>query len=368
MITTIEMSKYNINSLGIKSITELSFDSSSSNNKAQDIEQFIFYKYKSIVQDITSFFNVHKNHKRIKKEYVSQTVKYKVSLSKNIKEINKTKIHQERYEDIIYSEIATIAYGAIKLFIRQKIDLIENENDKNELLKVSVKLKNLLLKKYYLDNSYNLSLQKLTSSKTYKFFRIKKIYKKLYINILSMFGLENFFEEENNKDLNRNITSDSLFIRPEIMYEWYVYDWIKNNKDEARKQIGYDFDDIFLREDENINKYFIKKDNITISERNAQPDIVLIKDTEKIILDVKWKKLGSMKRNKDDNIFNPLGLNVNDVLKLQRDKDAHNAKTAILVFLSLPKDIDGNSYELVYEKETKFEFKLVEIPMNLEYI
>lgn len=354
--------KYQINSLGITSVTELSFDTSKAQNKAQDIEQFVFYKYSSILKDILTFFNTHKSHKRIKKEYNSQTVKFKINLAKNIKEINKTKIHQEKYEDIIYSSIATIAYGAIKLFIRQKLDLIDDKKDKDNLLKLSVKLKNILLKKYNLDSSFNLSLSKLISSKTYKFFRGKQSYQKLYLDILSIFGLENFFEED-NKELNRNIKSDSLFIRPELMYEWYVYDWIKENKDEAFK-IGLEFDAIYLREDQNKKDYFIKKDGKEISQRSSEPDIVLIKDDKKIIIDAKWKKLKSIEKEDESK---PKGLNMNDVLKLQRDKDVYDAKKSFLAFLDLPNDINANEYQMEYNKNTElFNFSLIQIPMNLE--
>ncbi|RLA83348.1 MAG: hypothetical protein DRG78_04615 [Epsilonproteobacteria bacterium] len=354
--------EYQTSSLDIKSLIELSFKSLDNKNNAQDMEQFVFNKYKFIIQEIITFFNSHKSHKRIKSNYISQTIKYKINLSRNIKEIDKTKIHQEKYEDIIYSQIATVAYGAIKLFIRQKIDLVEDKKQRNELLQISIKLQNILLKKYKLDNSFNLSLAKLISSKIYKFFRKKQKYKILYTNILSLFGLEHFFDEENNQEIHRNITSESLFLRPELMYEWYVYDWILQNKDKAKEKFGIYPDEVYLRTENNKEKFYIKQGSVTISTRTSEPDIIIVNNDKKVIIDVKWKKLSSVEI-KAKQIDRPKSLNMNDVLKLQRDKDVHNATELFLVFLELTNKIDGNKYQIEYNDKKQFGFTLIQVPI-----
>ena len=111
---------YKINDLKISSFSEFAFDTSNGQKSTNNMEEFIFYKYKFIIQEILKFFNSHKSHKRVKHHYISQTIKHKINLLSNIKEIDKTKIHQERYEDVIYSLVATVAYGAIKLFYKTK--------------------------------------------------------------------------------------------------------------------------------------------------------------------------------------------------------------------------------------------------------
>ena len=138
--------RYKTKDKNISSILELAFNTKNNTKQAQNIEQFVFYKYKVIIQEIINFFNTHKSHKRVKNSYISQTLKHKINLTKNIQEINKTKIHQDKYDDILYSTIATICYGAIKFFIRDKIELIDEEQ-RDEILEEATKLKNILLKK-----------------------------------------------------------------------------------------------------------------------------------------------------------------------------------------------------------------------------
>lgn len=337
-------SEYKNDSLALSSFSELSFNTTNSKKSAQSIEQLVFYKYKSIIQEIIIFFNSHKSHKKVKTNYISQSIKYKIDLAKNIKEINKTKVHQEKSEDIIYSQIATVAYGTIKLFIRQKIDIIEDEKDRKKLLKLALKLQNILLKKYNIDRGYNLSLTKLISSKTYKYFRKKDKHKHLHINLLTLFGIENFYDEDSNKEINQNIQTDSLFLRPELMYEWFVYDYLIQNN-----ILGATKDNIFIQSHKD---YFLKIDN-TKKVLKSKPDII-IDSKKKIIIDAKWKKI-----KKDD--FSP-----SDILKLQRDFNVHNADEAYLIYLYL--DINQSSKEplhVEYNSKNKFTFNILQIGINL---
>jgi len=336
---------YKTSNLNIQSLLELSFNSHNSQNQAQNIEQFIFYKYKVVIQEIIGFFKLHKAHKRIKNNYVSQTIKYKINLAKNLKEIDKTKIHQDRLEDIIYSQVATIAYGAIKLFIQQKVELFEDINQKDEVLKLSLKLQSILLKKYNLDNSFNLSLFKLVSNKINKFFRKKQSHQLLYSHLLTLFGFEHFFDEESAKEINRNIESDSLFFRPEIMYEWFVYDYlIKQNQFGATKENA----SIQSKKD-----YYLKIDK-KLKVLESKPDII-IESEKKIIIDVKWKQINSD------------SFSSNDILKLQRDYEVHkenDTDEAYIIYLSLDKEYT-NQIKILYAKDEIFKFKVLEIGMNL---
>lgn len=343
---------YEIKDLEITSLTEFAFDSLNAEKSTNNIEEFIFYKYKFIIQEILDFFNSHKSHKRVKHNYISQTIKHKINLLSNIKEINKTKIHQERYEDIIYSHIATIAYGAIKLFIRQKIDLVAKIN-RDELLQLSIKLQNLLLKKYNLDKSYNLSLPKLIATTTYKYFKKKQINRVLYNNILSLFGLEHFFDDNSDKDINRNIKSDSLFLRPELMYEWYVYDILKQYAEESNKAILFDK----LGKETKTN-YELKTKNKCIS-KGSEPDYILIDNINniKIIIDAKWK---------DIDINTPSKISQSDYLKLKLDSSLlEDEEYKTISCLIYSKIITGND-KICMNIDKEFNFTILQVDMNFD--
>lgn len=343
---------YKIKDLEIPSLTEFAFDSSNAQKSTTEIEEFIFYKYKFIIQEILKFFNSHKSHKRVKHNYISQTIKHKINLLSNIKEIDKTKIHQERYEDIIYSQIATVAYGAVKLFIRQKIDLVAKDN-REELLQLTIKLQNLLLKKYNLDKSYNLSLSKLIGTKTYKFFKKKQINQILYSNILSLFGLEHFFDDKGDKDINRNIKSDSLFLRPELMYEWYVYDILSKYAKGSGKTILFD-----KIEKGTTSSYELKTSKRIIS-KESKPDYVLIDDRNniKIVIDAKWKNadINSSKKFKPD-----------DYLKLKLDASLlEDAKYKTISCLVYPHIITGND-RISMNIDKEFNFTILQVDMDFD--
>jgi hypothetical protein len=104
-----------------KSLLQLAFKSNNSQeNSHRLLEEFQSHKYKAILQEIESFFKRHKNSKRIRVDYISQSVKYKLNLKLNIKELDKTKIHQTQSKDVVFSMLATIAYSALKLLVSQK--------------------------------------------------------------------------------------------------------------------------------------------------------------------------------------------------------------------------------------------------------
>jgi hypothetical protein len=356
----------------LPSFYEIAFNSQNKESKAQDIEEFAFTKYKYFLQEIKKFFYTHKTHKRVKTTYISQSVKYKLNLLANIKEPNKSKIHQEHYQDVIYSNIATIVYGAIKLFLQQKIEIVDKDR---KLKKEANNLKNILLKKYKVDKSFSLSVYKLINSKTYKHFKKQKEYLALYGNVLALFGIENFFEEDDGKELNSNIKRDALFIKPDLMYEWYVYDWIIRKYCRTKKIFNIDFSiekdkkQIYIKSEHNTKNYSIidVDKNKGISTRFSEPDIVIIGDGKKVIIDAKWKILEDL-HSDDKESVNPKGLSMSDVLKLQRDMQVHReneADEAFLVFAGLPKKIDGREYGVSYFRKIDFRFKLVEIPIYL---
>ncbi|QCI27604.2 hypothetical protein [Caminibacter pacificus] len=291
-----------------------------------EIEEFVFYKFLSILNEIEKFFKYYKSLKKEKIPYISQSVKYQIDLIKNIKEINKTKIHQIKTKYKKFSEIANITYASLKLFKRFKISLINDEKYKNQLLKKTKKLQNFLLRKFRADDGYKLTLKNLTSNKTYKIFNKKENTKSLYFNILSLFGMENFLEEE-NKNINYNLYSDSLFIRPEKLYEFIIYDYFKH-------KFKYS-----LVEKEPIKKYKLKNKN-KIVEKKSKPDVVITLNKSMLIIDAKWKIIDSLEY-----------INFDDIAKLQRDCEVRMKNKKIYPILVYPK---------LYNKLDKIEMKISE--------
>lgn len=338
--------KYEPNSLNLKSSFELSFDSNTNNYSAQDIEQFIFYKYQSLLIDILRFFDTHKAHKRIKKEYISQTIKYNLNLTKNIKEPNKTKIHQDKIDEIIFSQIATITFGVISLFNRTKLNLVQEKELQNDLYKLTTKIKNILQKKYQIEKGFDLTINKLLSSKILKCFRKKKESLNLYINLLSIFGVENFYDESENKQINRTINSESLFIRPEKLYEWFVYDKLKEKYFSESYEI---YKDGFY--DSTTIMYILDEKKV-----KSNPDLILKHNDKLFVIDVKWKNIG-------DNIPD-----IYDILKLKRDTEVRLSQSKnIYSILIYPNVTERLILEyLVENKESTFNLytRRIEISMD----
>ena len=118
------------------SLLSLAFEENNQdeNNSHNPIEEFEYYKYKSILESIEVFFKRHKNYKKVQVDYKAQDIKYKLNLSKNIKELDKTKIHQTQSIEMMYSQIATITQGALKLFAKRRINIIKDEEYKRLLI------------------------------------------------------------------------------------------------------------------------------------------------------------------------------------------------------------------------------------------
>ena len=355
----------------IKGIKEVSFDTFD-DKKADSLEKFHYFKYLYVIKGIENFFRQHKSYTREKKDYRSQTIKHRLNLQKNIRELDKTKIHQEKIEDVVYSRMATVAYGAIKLFARRKINfLFQSEVSKvlgDELHAKTSSLQYFLQKKFRVDNGNTTTLSKLVSLRTQKSFSKREVHKELYYNILSLFGVENFFENSENRDVNR-IESESLFFDPALMYEWYVYDWLKQDYCRIKSLFGVEPDDIYLRMKENEKLYFLKdKHGQKMSERSSIPDIVIAFDSSKkyIVVDAKWKILekiysteidgaGGEKKKKEKT------LNMSDVLKLERDYRVYGASNAFLVFQQLPENLKNTEIVVHYSDDDSFSFGLVEV-------
>jgi hypothetical protein len=259
-------------------------------NSHLPLEEFEFYKYKSILENIDKFFKKHKNYKRIRVDYSSQSVKYKLNVQKNIKELDKTRLHQTRSIDMMYSLISTITYYALKLFMTNKLNDFDDEK-KKILLSQCKNINSFIVKKYNLDRGYKLSLSKLNSFKIEKVFKSTNETKNLLIRIKSLFGSEQMYDDTYISVHNRyDLNTTSFFIDPILFYEWYVYDILKRYADENGKIIL--FDKCKKRENKTTTKYELISNKKPIAE-DSKPDFILVDEKEKIkiIIDAKWKNI-----------------------------------------------------------------------------
>lgn len=340
------------------SILSLAFEvnNKDENNSHNPIEEFEYYKYKSIIESIVEFFKRHKNYKKIQIDYKLQDIKYKLNLSKNIKELDKTKIHQIQSLDVMYSQIATITHGALKLFVKRRIDIIKDEKYKKYLIQETKKVISFIVKKYHIDKNYKFSLLKLNNSKTTKVYSKKSDTKLLLADIKSLFGFEQMYEDKNLYVNNRyDLTTTSFFIDPILFYEWYVYDILKDFANNNNYKILFDKgeDNKTAIKYELISQKF-KKD----TARSSNPDYILIDEENKIkiVLDAKWKnieKLGDIKSS--------------DFLKLKHDVSLIENYYKTIPYLIYPCYLsDDDKVSIVKNNNQSFNFGILQIDMNFD--
>ncbi|MCT7620036.1 hypothetical protein [Aliarcobacter butzleri] len=341
------------------SLLSLAFEENNNQDKTNShnpIEEFEYYKYKSVLKSIEEFFKRHKNYKKVQVDYKSQDIKYKLNLSKNIKELDKTKIHQTQSIEMMYSQIATITHGALKLFAKRRIDIIKDEQYKKLLVQETKKVISFIAKKYPIDKNYKFSLSKLNNSKTTKAYSKKSDIKILLVDIKSLFGFEQMYEDNNLYVNNRyDLTTTSFFIDPILFYEWYVYDILKDFASTNNYKILFDKDE--------DNKTTIKYELVSQKfekdkDRSSNPDYILINEEKKIkiVLDAKWKnieKLGDIKSS--------------DFLKLKHDASLLENSYKTIPYLIYPNYLsDEDKISISKDDNQAFNFGILQIHMNFD--
>ena len=338
------------------SLLSLAFEENNDdkNNSHNPIEEFEYYKYKSILESIEVFFKRHKNYKKVQVDYKSQDIKYKLNLLKNIKELDKTKIHQTQSIEMMYSQIATITHGALKLFAKRRIDIIKDVQYKKQLIQETKKVISFIAKKYPIDKNYKFSLSKLNNSKTTKVYSKKSDTKLLLVDIKSLFGFEQMYEDNNLYVNNRyDLTTTSFFIDPILFYEWYVYDILKDFASTNNYKILFDKD----KENKTIIEYdLISKMFEKDTARSSNPDYILIDEEKKIkiVLDAKWKnieKLGDIKSS--------------DFLKLKHDASLFENSYKTIPYLIYPNYLSNeDKISISKDDDQAFNFGILQIDMN----
>jgi len=329
-----------------KSLLQLAFDSNNAPDRSHNfLEVFQSHKYMAILKDIENFFKRHKNSKRIKVDYVSQSIKHTLNLKQNIKELDKTKIHQIQSKDVVFSMLATVTYNALKLFITQKYSATNGD----KLFKEVKKFQAILLKKYNIERGYKLSLSALQGIKLTKLFSKAEENKQLLVDIKSLFGFEQMYKDsEISIEYRQDLMTTSLFINPSNFYEWYVYDILKKYAESSGKTIQFD------KKEGTATEYLLNAE-----KKSSNPDYILTDETNKVkvVIDAKWKNV------------NEFGdIKPSDYLKLKFDTSLLKRKgygvSSYLVYPNI--EIDENSFNMLVDEKTVFDFNAIEIDMIFE--
>jgi len=338
------------------SLLQLAFEANNSDIQTHDfLSEFQSHRYNAIIQSMEEFFKRHKNSKRIKVNYTSQSIKHKLNLTRNAKELDKSKIHQIQNRDIAFSILATVTYSALKLFMAQKYSGLDVKY-KSELFQEIKKLQTILLKKYKIDNGYKLSLASLQSIKLTRLFAKTQESRELLIDIKSLFGFEQMYRDDAlSVNFREDMTTHSLFINPNHFYEWYVYDILKKFAEERGYQLLFDKT---KNSNTSIKYNLTSREHHSDKERRSNPDYILIDKTNsiKIVLDAKWKnitKLGDIQSS--------------DFLKLQHDaKLLENDGYKTIPYLIYPTYLSSEDSISISKNDSYFNFGILEIGMNFD--
>lgn len=330
------------------SLLQLAFESNQSSATGHHtLDMFQFHRYQAILQAIEAFFKRHKNSKRIHADYLSQSVKHKLNLTRNIRELDKTKIHQTQSKEVVFSLFATVTYYALKLFMIHKYNGLEQgTNDK--LFQEVKKIQSSLLKKYKIEKGYNLSLVTLQGIKIDKLFSKTEESRQLLVDIKSLFGFEQMYQDNTQSiAFRQDLTTTSLFINPNIFYEWYVYDILKRYAEENHQTIQFD------KKEGTATNYFLNDE-----KRRSNPDYIVTDESNrvKIVIDAKWK-----------NVHKFGDIQASDYLKLQFDASLLEQQGyRVCSYLIYPYiGVDERKFDMILRRDLLFSFNILEL--NIPY-
>lgn len=262
-----------------KNIIDFSFNDDKKEHKSDDLDNFIAYKYKDALQTVEAFFKRHTNALSKELKFHSENVWHGVDLKRNISELDKSKIYQRKKEPYIYLKLAEISTEILHYFIKHK--------EKNRRAK---KLKNKISAKYKVDKGFSFKTKEIVSKKVVKLFKSREE-KELYLALLTLLGIESYFEDNTYKEMIKLHNQHAHFFRPETLFEWVVYGDLINRYGK-----------------ENVSKQYLQSYSLGDESRESKPDFVVQYENKNILIDAKWKILESKKQ-----------ITFEDVAKLRRD-------------------------------------------------
>lgn len=329
----------NVKSRAIEgNIIDFSFEDYQEKN-AQTTEAFIQHKYLYAVSTLHRFFRKHHKNRAQKRSYVSQSVKYRIDVASNIRSLDKASVYQIRQETEAYSLLALIAEYALKQFKKEKIPQFATSVD--DLKQEVNSTLNVIQKRYKADRSFKFRERDILTNRIIKLFKKSAELKKLYEAILIILGLEYFQNEEEARELRKIDNMLALFFNPADLYEWVVYDSLREKYGENVKILSDKLGE--------TKRAYSLYSNTTAYRHTSQPDFVIEEDNYVTVIDAKWKILKQ-----------PTDIKFEDIAKLKRDCEVRKSggeaiDAAILIYPKVHfSTIEENLFRLDYDYNFSF--------------
>lgn len=332
----------------IKNIAFQQIDGSNTNKK-NNIELLIFHQYKSLLEEIYSFFKRHSKVSTKQIHFSSQSISHKIDLKRNFTSLDKSRVHQSRVDSIQSSEMALIAYGALRLFLYEKIEEFKDTSLKKQLEELTHSLISFLLQKFRLNRAFNIHFSLLLSNRNFRYFSKSQQSIDVYYHILSLFGYDPLLHKE-DLDYCQLTKGNYFFFLPEKIYEYLVHNYFIQLAEEHEYEI---------KVEKPKKRYPTKSKEGWVFENDSQPDILVSFQKNgyicKVVIDAKWKVINEKAI-----------LKAPDLLKLERDYEVHEANQSIISYCKISnlalKNIDLTTH---YTSMRKYKYRVEEISFNL---
>lgn len=325
-------------------IVDLSFDDFKDKTSGT-IEEFIQYKYLYALKVLDKFFRKH-NKTRVKKRgYSAQSIDNKLDLNRNIRELDKTNVHQIKKEKELYSEIAAISEQVLKQFKFEKIKHLSQNKD--EVTRITNAVLNHIKKRFKASSNLNFKDRLIITNRIRKLFKGSKEMQEVYYALLILIGLEQYNSDQSSQEAIKLENMVALFFNPADLYEWIVYDHYKQLLPEVeiiKDKVGKGTSASYFLQDEN---------GVNVASFDSRPDLIILQDDSVMIIDAKWKVLQGL-----------CGLDYSDIAKLKRDFEIRKDKLVdkeVKNLLVYPKVEFGVKGYLNLDFDNTFQFEVHEI-------
>ena len=287
-----------INNVSVRGkVDDLVFEDSSQIDSV-GINDLLQQKYEFALNRLDKFFRKHNKKQKVTTRFSSQTLNARIDLRKNVSSIDKSNIQQIKIEEQAYSVIASIVEQVLIHFQNEMLATItddEKRRCKMELEDLSRSILTTIHKKYKTRQRGAFKDRDIISYKISKLFRKSSELLEIYEALLILVGLEHYKSAEHSSEIQKLPEIRALFFRPEDLYEWIVYDELKNNNKNA---------EVIFKDKKGYELLYENGKRA----RSSESDFVII-DTETVtIVDVKWNIL-----------YDVSNIKFEDIAKLERD-------------------------------------------------
>ncbi len=265
-------------------------------------------------------------------KYFQQSINGQIDIKNNIRDLNKTNIHQTSYEQDNHLYLINVVYSVVLEFAKTNILM---EDQKSSFFEIQSKTKNILR---ILKSKFSLSKINTSSITSISSNSMFKKYPSLYNALLILLRKSTLFLDGGNLQSDLIVPLkykfDYIFFNPADLFEVFVYDHFhKNGFDIVHKKI-YKYNLI-----RNIDG------QIKSEPENCIPDFVIMNGNTLDVMDAKWKAKEP---------------NVEDMLKIWRDtvviqQSGQAIKDTILIY---PHHKDSKQMELSFSFIPNFVVKI----------